>query len=275
MPVISMACPKCGKQATEYAPNKWQCLYCGRKFLYEETKAPIINTHVSSAESANINTILADSVKPAASYRAIHPLAVASVPLGALSILTVFGSSVAAWLLLTLIPLAGVVLGWIAVKQIRRAPDVWTGRRLAWLGIGLSVGLWALGCCWLLIVGASEVPYGYQWVSYESLQPDPNKPTEPIPQTAIDMQDRKVYIKGFMQPRRQQAGIKDFILCPSNGECPFCTPSPKRTEMIRVRLQGDLETSYTTHLIGVAGRFRVEADDPSGIPYAMDAEYVR
>jgi hypothetical protein len=112
-------------------------------------------------------------------------------------------------------------------------------------------------------------------VSYETLQPDPAKPTEPIPQTAIDMQDRKVYIKGYMQPRRQQTGIKDFILCPTNGECPFCTPNPKRTEMIRVTLQGDLETTYTTHPISVAGRFRVDPDDPSGIPYGLDAEILR
>jgi len=40
MPVISLACPKCGKEATEYAPNKWRCLHCGRKFRYEEPKAP-------------------------------------------------------------------------------------------------------------------------------------------------------------------------------------------------------------------------------------------
>ena len=45
MPVISMACPTCGKQATEYALNKWQCLFCGEKFLYEEPKSHIINVN--------------------------------------------------------------------------------------------------------------------------------------------------------------------------------------------------------------------------------------
>jgi DNA-directed RNA polymerase subunit RPC12/RpoP len=44
MPVVSLACPKCGKEATEYAPNKWRCLHCGRKFLYEEPKATIVNS---------------------------------------------------------------------------------------------------------------------------------------------------------------------------------------------------------------------------------------
>ena len=86
------------------------------------------------------------------------------------------------------------------------------------------------------------------------------------------MQDKKVYIKGYMQPRRQQTGIKEFILCPSNGDCQFCIPNPKRTEMMRVILPGDMETYYTTHLIGVAGRLRVDPDDLSGIPYALEAE---
>ena len=35
MPIQSMACPKCGKAASEYSPNKWQCLHCQTKFIYE------------------------------------------------------------------------------------------------------------------------------------------------------------------------------------------------------------------------------------------------
>lgn len=220
-------------------------------------------------------TAASSTKKPPPRYQAVSPLTIASVVLGVLSIISVFGSTLAAWLLISLIPLAGIALGWQALTQIRNAPDEWTGRGMAWSGVGLAAGLWLLGTFWVLFARVSEVPYGYQWISYESLQSDPMKPTELIPQAALDMRDRKVYIKGFMQPRRQQTGIKDFILCPTNGDCPFCIPDPKPTEMIRVRLQGDLETSFTTHLIGVAGRFRVDPDDPSGIPYGLDGEYVR
>jgi hypothetical protein len=137
------------------------------------------------------------------------------------------------------------------------------------------VGLWVVGYGWLVFARVREVPYGYEPVSYEMLQPDPNAPAEPIPQSALDMQDKRVYIKGYMKPVRRQTGIKEFTLCPSNGECPFCIPNPKRTEMIRVILQGDLETVYTTHLIGVGGRFQVDADSPSGVPYSLDANYLR
>ena len=36
MGVHDMRCPKCGKQSTEYDENKWQCLYCGNRFVYKE-----------------------------------------------------------------------------------------------------------------------------------------------------------------------------------------------------------------------------------------------
>jgi ribosomal protein L37AE/L43A len=35
-----MNCPKCGKRASEYAPNKWECLSCGSRFVYEPPLKP-------------------------------------------------------------------------------------------------------------------------------------------------------------------------------------------------------------------------------------------
>lgn len=43
MPIVNMNCPRCKKEATEYATNKWKCLHCGGKFLYDANapeKAP-------------------------------------------------------------------------------------------------------------------------------------------------------------------------------------------------------------------------------------------
>ena len=216
-----------------------------------------------------------ETSQPAVSYRAFSPLTVTSVVLGVLSLSTAIAQGWTTWLLLTIIPLAGSIFGWRSLKQIRKAPDEWTGLELAWTGIGLSAGMWLVGSSFALFRQVSEVPYGHQVVSYEMLQPDPSAPTMPIPQSALDMQDKKIYLKGYMQSRRQLTGIKEFILCPTNGQCQFCTPNPKRTEMIRVVLQGDLETCYTTNLIGVAGRFRVNTDDPLGIVYGLDADYIR
>jgi hypothetical protein len=206
--------------------------------------------------------------QPATRYRALNPLAVTSTVLGALSIVTMLHWALA------VVPLAGIVTGWIAWKQIRKAPDEWIGATLVQVGIGLSAALWLLGYLCIYVRSCEKIPYGYESITYAMLQPDPMKPTEPIPQTAIDMNDKKVYMEGYMQSRRTLTGIKEFILCPTNGDCPFCTPSPRPTEKVRIVLQGDLEATYTTHLIGVAGRFKIDPNDANGIPYVLEADYL-
>ena len=205
---------------------------------------------------------------PATRYRALNPLAVTCTVLGALSIVTMLHWALA------VVPLAGIVIGWVAWKQIRKAPDEWIGATLVQVGVVLSVALWLLGYVCIYVRACEKIPYGYALITYAKLQPDPMKPTEPIPQTAIDMDDKKVYMEGYMQSRRTLTGIKEFILCPTNGDCPFCTPSPRPTEKVRVVLQGDLEATYTTHLIGVAGHFRIDRNDTGGIPYVLDADYL-
>jgi hypothetical protein len=206
---------------------------------------------------------------PGSRYRAMNPLAVASTIVAVLSIVTAMH-----WLLFV-VPLTGIALGWVALRQIRKAPEEWTGLRLAQVGLGLSAAMWA-GCYLILFCErAGEVPPGYTRVSYDDLQPDPSKPTELIPQTAVDLQDGKIFVQGYMQSRRQMTGIKEFILCPASGDCPFCNQSPKRTEMIRVILMGDKEATYNKHLISVAGRFRIDLNDPSGVPYAIEADYMQ
>jgi hypothetical protein len=206
----------------------------------------------------DINSIPA---KPPPSYRAIDRVAVASAALGGLSILTMF-----AWWLL-LVPLAGIILGWLATGRIRSAPNERTGLRLAAAGMLSAAVLGLFGCAWLIFVQASEVPFGYQRITFDKLQPGAG---EVIPDLARDMDDKKVFIKGYMRSGRRLTGIKDFVLYPNNGDCPFCTPNPKPTEKIRVALQGDLDTPFTTHEIGLAGRFRVDADNP--IPYSLEVD---
>jgi len=48
--IINMACPKCGKQTTEYDEKKWSCLYCGNKFVY----APIQPSHTLIQSNVHI-----------------------------------------------------------------------------------------------------------------------------------------------------------------------------------------------------------------------------
>ncbi|MBN2474966.1 MAG: DUF4190 domain-containing protein [Pirellulales bacterium] len=199
-------------------------------------------------------------------YQAVHPLAVASVVLGALTVVLPLH-----WIL-GFIPLAGVALAWLALRQIANLPEEFTGKGVAWTGLALSVGLAMAGYGWMLFRTVQEVPYGYELVTYEMLQPGPG---ERVPVAAFELQDKKIFIRGYMMPTRQQTRLKQFVLCPAIPGCPWCTPDPKPTEMLYVTLAGDMETQYTEHLRRLGGKFTVDPTAPGGLPYQIDVDYLR
>jgi len=202
-------------------------------------------------------------------YRAVNLPAVLSLICGIFSVLAALHWG------LGVIPLAGILLGWRGLRQIRKAPDDYIGRPVALAGLWLSAVFWSLGYGWLALAYFQEVPDGYQRINYEMLQPDSGSPGAAIPSAAVGLQGKKVYVKAYMAPTRQQVGLKEFIACPAIANCAFCTPDPKPTEMIRVRMQGDLTARYTTHAIGIGGVFRIDPEMTGGVPYVLEADYLR
>jgi hypothetical protein len=207
--------------------------------------------------------------RPFVRYRALSVAAVASLVFGVLSAATFFH-----WAMI-FVPATGCLLGFIALRQIEQAPEEMTGRALAIAGLATSLGFWTLGYGWLIFDRVKEVPFGYERVTYEMLQPNPQKKTERIPPSVFELQGKKVFVVGYMQPSRQQVGLKTFVLCPAIPDCPFCTPDPKPTEMVQVNLEGDLRTDYTTFLVHVGGKLRVDPKPLDGLPYKIDADYLR
>jgi hypothetical protein len=193
-------------------------------------------------------------------------LAISSLVFGALSIL-----AMADWAL-GVIPILGIVLGILALRRIRRYPDTLIGITAARMGIFLSVLLWVLGYGRLAYTYRTQCPPNYHEISYKVLQPTVRG--EIIPKEARELNERKVYIRGYMSPGRQKSRIRRFILVRDNGVCGFCAPKPKPTELIGVELIHGIEAEYTTHLVGVAGEFSV-AEDPmsGGLLYRIKADF--
>jgi hypothetical protein len=71
-------------------------------------------------------------------YVAINPMSVAAIVFGLATVIA-FLSNV-----LLIIPVAGVVCGILAIRQINRSSGTQTGKALAWAGVILSVGLSAI-----------------------------------------------------------------------------------------------------------------------------------
>ena len=140
-----------------------------------------------------------------------------------------------------------------------------------WVAVVFGV----IGCWWHISAQAARVPDGYDEINYEMLQPDPDVRGQAIPPKAFDLQDKKVFLEGFMLPGRSPSRLKRFVLCPRIANCNFCTVDPKATEMILVALEGDLVTDYTIHLVQLGGTFEVDPNPIDGLPYRMKVDYLR
>ena len=82
--------------------------------------------------------------------------------------------------------------------------------------------LWVLGYGRLAYTYRTQAPPGYHEISWKTLQPTVRG--EIIPKTAQDLHERKVYMRGYMDPGRQKARIRRFVMVRDNGVCGFCAP---------------------------------------------------
>jgi hypothetical protein len=201
-------------------------------------------------------------------YRAVNPWAVASLVLGILSVSAAFDQ------VFIFVPVAGAVVGWMALRRLRYCQGVQTGVALARAGVATSV-LFGLGGTMFLHFAMNDVPYGYKEIAFEDLQPNSG---EAVSRYALELQptmrdDRKVFIRGFIYPGRQTQSIREFVLVPTLSHCAFCMTQLRPTDLVQVRLTGDLAVDYRSTEIAVGGRLHV--DQVSASPYALEADYVQ
>jgi hypothetical protein len=143
------------------------------------------------------------------------------------------------------------------------------------------MGLVFLSAGWGIagMIYATEVPEGYQRISYEQLQPDQDAPGQIMPPSALELDGKRVFIKGYVFPGAQQRGLKQFVLCRDNGDCCF-GGNPKLTDRILVNLADPMRLEYSTRLHKLAGTFRIKparATDglDGGVLYHLEADYLK
>jgi hypothetical protein len=206
-------------------------------------------------------------------YRALSTAAVASLIVGLLSVLAILD-----WTLVT-VPVVGIVLATVAWLKVSRHADELTGAGLAKAGFALSLLFLIAGPSWLTYVYLTEVPDGYARTSYAELQPDPKEPAQLVPPSALALEGKKIFIKGFVYPGRQTEGIREFLLVRDRGDCCF-GGDPKITDRILVKLDPPLKLSYSPRLHKLAGTFHVKIQDKAidgakgGIFYHLQADHL-
>lgn len=202
-------------------------------------------------------------------YKQMGTLAICSLVAGLFSILAFF------WLSFLPISILGVVLGVLALRKILNAPEEVTGLALTSTGIAVSVLVGVSASCWQVWLFYHSAPSGYQVVSFDSMAIDPK--TGKIPDTILALNNRKVFIQGYMYPTNRQSGIEDFTMVRTLAHCKFCSPGTNPADMIAVELEKGMAVNYRANKpVNVGGVLYIDPNFQAGeIPYSIEANVFR
>ena len=199
-------------------------------------------------------------------YRPVPPLAPISLFLGICALSGFVGIPCLA------VGFVGVVLGVIALWQIRRSEGCLGGMGIACLGAGLSTIMFVAGSGYHAYDYVTELPEGYQRVSFPDLAK--HEPTnvggkpEVGPEVA-DIDGKPIFIKGYMYPTGRLTEISEFVLVKDTGQCCF-GGQPKLTDMIVVKFDEGMTVNHREQqLVGVGGIFRANSIVQSGVLTAI------
>ncbi|MDR1964885.1 MAG: hypothetical protein LBQ50_14025 [Planctomycetaceae bacterium] len=173
-------------------------------------------------------------------------------------------------------PLFGAVCGLLGLYKILSCPFDYTGRYFALAGIAFSlvIGLGAAG--WGIWNYYFSIPYGYTAVDFLELRPDPSTNKLPAHILEIAKDNRKIYVRGFMYPGRQLAGIQNFMLVRTVAHCKFCSPEQNPFDMNSIHCAGDLRVPFRTRAVHIGGELYINPEFRYGeLPYHIEADLFR
>lgn len=234
------------------------------------------------------------SVEPyeddSASYRALHAGAIVGVLLAVCSLiypLTVASlTDMQYLLLLAAIPLAAMAISWMALRSIRANSEIYTGAKLATVGLAVAAASLIGGSAYGGLVFATEVPDGYQRVSFQGLKPsaEDEEALRPIPEHIQQLMGdgERVFIKGYIRPDSVQykTGNKEFLLVRDNNQCCFGDVNKVAYfDQMMVYLGDGLSADLETRLFRLGGTLTCRAGNTAqGEPvlvYSLQADYIK
>ena len=219
-----------------------------------------------------------------AQYRSVSKSAVVAIVVSVLSLLAILDFSF--WWFL---PATGTVLGLLALRITTRFEQHISGKRLALIGFALNITILVVGGTLFTIEYLTEVPDGYQRISFYTLDAEGVSTANPISQEIYELKDNKVFIKGYIHPGVNGLGrIQRFVLVGDLKTCCF-GGQPKPWDMVEVTLKKEHHLSYDMKVhklwgkmdigsgnhIAVGSTKEVTGDKPlQGGYYAIDADGV-
>ena len=223
-----------------------------------------------STETLSYTDEYSDEYEP---YRTLSRSAILSLVFGLISMLALVFPA------MLVVPLVGAVLVLSALVSIRRYPNELTGIKLAISGLVLCSLLFVGGIARHSYIYATEVPDGYQRISFYELQPEKGQTRMPVPLRAIELNGKQIFIKGYVHPGVKGKGpVKVFVLVPDMGTCCF-GGQPKLTDMILVTMKDPLRIRYAQRKRKLGGILKVDkrlkpVSGLNGVYYQLETDYL-
>jgi hypothetical protein len=227
----------------------------------------------SVATASMMSADTSDTMTDDGSYRSVSLAAVMSV------VLFVIGLSSLVFPVMVVVPVAGLVASIFAIRNLRRFRGELTGMPLAVIGLIANLALSVGSPAYHARVYATEVPEGFERISFGDLKSPMGAPDVP-PQAALLLDGKRVFLKGYIHPSTiSSANTKNFILVPDFATCCF-GGQPPLTHMIEVTLTGDLSMAPTKRRLALAGVLRVDPQlkpisGLQGVYYQMRVEHIK
>jgi hypothetical protein len=217
-------------------------------------------------------------------YRAIHTGAIVGAVLGVLSVFVLISaaSSLEACLLITPIPVLGMFVALRSWGRIRREPDQFTGAKVAMAGFALSLIFLVTGVSYGYYVYVSEVPDGYDRISFETLKPNEleERGGVLIPPQVQAMAGKHIFIKGYIRPGSApvRTGIDRFLLVRDNNQCCFGDLSKvKYFDQMAVQITNSRRVEDTLQVLRMGGTLEIHPENLAhgpGYPvFTLKADY--
>jgi hypothetical protein len=207
------------------------------------------------------------------SYKSLSRAAVLSLVFGILGLLSWYSP------LLLFLSLLGAIFALIAFANFRKYPNEISGKVLAQIGLLISSVMLVSSPLKHAYVYYTELPDGYERISFAALKSPIGAPDVP-PQTAIDLDGKKVFLKGYIHPTSLSSNAaKTFVLVPDWATCCF-GQQPPLTHMIEVKLTGDEFASKSLRKHSLAGTLLVRpykkpVDGLDGVYYELEADHFK
>lgn len=177
-------------------------------------------------------------------YRSFSSWAVGSLALAlvGLALLLLLGSD--GFVLYAPIQVVGFMIGLLGLYKIRRNNFELTGEKVAKAGIALSAVFFVAGGAWAALVYMTEVPEGYDRISFYTLDNEGATAASPISEESAKYHGKPVFIKGYVHPGVSGLGnISRFVLVGDLSVCCF-GGQPKPWDMVEVELMPGDELTY-------------------------------